>query len=94
MDHDPELRENLSAAAHLIHGSTEGRFNVTWCPGGLSRKEIESAGYRYDNCDEIMRIFRLQSLKEGFNNIDPDGEIFFISNPATGLWASSDYLSK
>jgi len=94
VDHDPELRENLSAAAHLIHGSTEGRFNVTWCPGGLSRKEIESAGYRYDNCDEIMRIFRLQSLKEGFNNIDPDGEIFFISNPATGLWASSDYLSK
>lgn len=94
VDHDPELRENLSAAAHLIHGSTEGRFNVTWCPGGLSRKEIESAGYRYDNCDEIMRIFRPQSLKEGFNNIDPDGEIFFISNPATGLWASSDYLSK
>lgn len=35
------LKSNLSAAAHLIHGSSEGRFTVTYCPGGLTREEIE-----------------------------------------------------
>jgi hypothetical protein len=32
-----ELRNNLSAAAHLIHGSSEGRFNSPTAPA-ISRK--------------------------------------------------------
>ncbi len=84
---DPELEGNLSAAAHLIHGSSEDRFSITYCPGHLTRTEIESVNFRYANCREMMAKYRPETLKEG-KNILPDGEeLFFISNPALGLWA-------
>jgi len=82
-----ELRENLSAAAHLIHGSSEGRFTITYCPGGLSRQEIESVGFRYASPDDIMRRYDPGRLRDGVNRL-PGGEtVFYISNPALGLWA-------
>lgn len=82
-----DLRNNLSAAAHLIHGSTEGRFTVTYCPGNISREEIESVNYGYASLDEMMKRYNPHALKDGFN-ILPDGErIFYISNPALGLWS-------
>ncbi|HZT21630.1 MAG TPA: D-mannonate epimerase [Verrucomicrobiae bacterium] len=82
-----ELRENLSAAAHLIHGSTEGRFHVTYCPGHLTRREIESVNYRYADLKTMLRRYNPRKLKDGWNTL-PDGEkIFYISNPALGLWA-------
>jgi hypothetical protein len=89
-----ELQENLGAAAHLIHGSSEDRFSVTYCPGknsgNLSKQEIESVGFIYADFDEIMQKYNPDALKNGFN-IMPDGEeIFYISNPALGLWAHSD----
>lgn len=82
-----DLKNNLSAAAHLIHGSTEGRFRVTYCPGKLSRKEIESVNYSYADLDKMIKIFDPGKLKDGFNNVPGQGEIFYISNPALGLWA-------
>jgi hypothetical protein len=82
-----DLQENLSAAAHLIHGSTEHRFQVTYCPGKLSRKEIESVHYHYANLELMLDRYDPASLKEGFNVL-PDGErVFYISNPALGLWS-------
>lgn len=86
-----ELRKNLGAAAHLIHGSTEGRFSVTYCPGkgkeNLTQQEIESVGFNYADIDEVTSKYNPDKLKDGFN-IMPDGEeIFYISNPALGLWA-------
>jgi nickel-dependent lactate racemase len=89
-----ELRNNLSAAAHLIHGSSEGRFSITYCPGKekdcLSRQEIESVGFRYGDYDELKSRYSPEELKDGFNTL-PDGEtIFYISNPALGLWAFRD----
>jgi nickel-dependent lactate racemase len=82
-----ELRENLSAAAHLIHGSTEGRFNVTYCPGHLTRQEIEGVNYSYADLKQMMQRYNPAKLKDGWNTL-PDGEkIFYISNPALGLWA-------
>jgi nickel-dependent lactate racemase len=82
-----ELRNNLSAAAHLIHGSSEGRFSITYCPGHLTRQEIESVGFRYAELTAMTRRYDPSTLKDGWN-ILPDGErIFFISNPALGLWA-------
>ncbi len=81
-----ELRNNLSAAAHLIHGSSEGRFNIVYCPGKLSKHEIESVGYNFADIKEMQKKYNLEKLNNGFNNL-PDGEkIYFISNPATGLW--------
>lgn len=89
-----ELRDNLSAAAHLIHGSSEGRFSITYYPGkgseNLTRKEIESVGFGWGDFDEAMKKYNLPKLKEGFN-ILPDGEeIYYISSPALGLWAYKD----
>jgi len=82
-----ELQNNLSAAAHLIHGSPEDRFEITYCPGRLSREEIESVHYRYGDLKEMMERYRPDKLREGFNTL-PDGEeIFYISNPALGLWS-------
>ena len=85
-----ELRDNLSAAAHLIHGSSENRFSVTYCPGGLSRDEVEGVGYKYGSYEEFAQRYPPGSLKEG-DQVLPDGErIFFIKHPALGLWASRD----
>lgn len=82
-----DLKNNLSAAAHLIHGSTENRFSVTYCPGKLSKQEIESVNYNFGEIEAMLKIYNPSELKDGFNTM-PDGEeVFYISNPALGLWA-------
>jgi len=84
---DPDLARNLSAVAHLIHGSTGGRFLVTYCPGGLTRKEIEGVGFNYVPPAEMMMRYDPALLADGWNTL-PDGErIYYISNPGLGLWA-------
>ncbi|MDD4921343.1 MAG: lactate racemase domain-containing protein [Bacteroidales bacterium] len=93
-DENEELRKNLSAAAHLIHGSSEGRFSITYCPGkgqeNLSKDEIEGVGFKYADIDEISAKYHLSELRDGYNQL-PDGEeIYYISNPALGLWAFKD----
>ena len=83
-----DLKDNLSASAHLIHGSSEGRFRITYCPGpGMSRGEIESVGFNYGNLNEMLKRYPENKMKDGWN-IMPDGEeVYYISNPALGLWA-------
>jgi hypothetical protein len=82
-----DLESNLSAAAHLIHGSSENRFDITYCPGHMTKEEIESVNYSYANLSEMMDRYDPVNLKDG-KNIMPDGEeIFYISNPALGLWS-------
>ncbi|MBN2352234.1 MAG: DUF2088 domain-containing protein [Spirochaetales bacterium] len=89
-----DLRNNLSAAAHLIHGSTEGRFDVVYCPGHVSRGEIEAAGYRYADLAEALVRYEPEKLKDGFNTL-PDGEtIYYILRPAAGLWAARARLER
>ena len=94
VEENEDLRNNLAAAAHLIHGSSENRFSITYCPGkeagNLTRQEIESVGYKYADFDEMTARYNPETLKEGHNTM-PDGEeIFYISNPALGLWACKD----
>jgi nickel-dependent lactate racemase len=85
-----DLRSNLSAAAHLIHGSSENRFSITYCPGHLTKQEIESVNFRYADLAEMLKRYNPDKLADGFNTL-PDGEkIFYISNPALGLWAHKD----
>ena len=81
-----ELRENLSAAAHLIHGSSEGRFRITYAPGHLTREEIEGVGFEYAELEPLTRRYDPARLADGFNWVDGE-EIFFVSNPGLGLWA-------
>jgi nickel-dependent lactate racemase len=87
MKENDDLRENRSAAAHLIHGSPENRFKVTYCPGHLSREEIESVKYAYEHIETMMARYNPSSLTDGFNTMADGEEIFYISNPALGLWA-------
>ena len=87
VEDNADLEQNLSAAAHLIHGSTEGRFSVCYCPGHISREEIESVNYKYADPKEMMKRYDPEKLKDGYNTM-PDGEeIYYISNPALGLWS-------
>ena len=85
-----DLRNNLSASAHLIHGSSEGRFSITYCPGpDMTREEIESVGFLYEPLDEVMQKYDVAHLKDGWNTVGGE-EIYYISNPALGLWAHPD----
>ncbi|MCL1955287.1 MAG: lactate racemase domain-containing protein [Spirochaetes bacterium] len=83
-----ELGENLCAAAHLIHGSSEGRFTVRYCAGEkLSRKDIESVGFQWGDLKEAKSRYDTNRLLQGWNTL-PDGEgFFYVANPALGLWA-------
>ncbi len=85
---EQDLGNNLSAAAHLIHGSSEGRFTITYCPGdGVSRTEIEGVGFNYGDLNEMLQRYPIDELADGPNTM-PDGEeIYYISNPSLGLWA-------
>lgn len=86
MEENEELRENLSAVAHLIHGSSEGRFRITYCPGHLSKEEVEKAGFQFGDIAENLKRYNIEKLNDGWNT-DAEGEFFFIRNPAIGLWA-------
>jgi len=95
VEEDEELRSNLGAAAHLIHGSSEGRFSITYCPGAdMSLEEIRSVGFGAVSYEEMAARYNPDELKDGFN-ILPDGEeIFYISNPALGLWAYKEKFEE
>jgi nickel-dependent lactate racemase len=88
VEENPDLLANLSAAAHLIHGSSEGRFTITYCPGGLTKEEVERVNFRHAHLEEMMERYNPAKLIDGYNIVDGE-EIFFISNPALGLWAHS-----
>jgi len=83
---DPVLAGNLSAAAHLIHGSSEGRFKIRYCPGHLTREEIEGAHFEFGDLAEYMTKYDPAKLVDGWNTVDGE-EIFYISNPGLGLWS-------
>ena len=94
MKESPELEHNLSAAAHLIHGSSEDRFSITYCPGHLTRNEIESVNFRFAPVQEMIRKYNPEKLKEGVNKMEDGEEMFYISNPALGLWASKSRFTN
>jgi len=92
VDKNPELQKNLAAAAHLIHGSSENRFTITYCPGGLSEPEIRQVYFNFADLLKMLKKYRPEKLHEGLNILPDREEIFFISNPALGLWAAKEKL--
>ena len=82
-----DLGNELSAAAHLIHGSSEHRFSITWCPGHLTRDEVEGVGFGYGDLPAMLSRYDPAKLRHGRNVVDNGEEVFFISNPGLGLWA-------
>ena len=95
VEENEDLRANLGAAAHLIHGSSEGRFSITYCPGeGVSLDEVRSVGFNAVPYAEMAARYNPETLKDGFNTM-PDGEeVFYISNPALGLWAYREKFAR
>lgn len=93
VEKNEDIRDNLSAAAHLIHGTSEGRFQITYCPGHLSQQEIESVGYTYADLDATMKKYDPHQLVDGWNTVEGE-RIFFVSNPALGLWAAKGRLPE
>ena len=82
-----ELKQNLSAAAHLIHSSSEGRFSITYCPGHLTRQEIESVNFKYADLGVMLNKYNPYLLKDGFYKLADGEEFYLIANPAVGLWS-------
>ncbi len=85
-----DLKSNLSAAAHLIHGSSEGRFSITYCPGHLTKEEVESVNFKFNDLDTMTKLYDPKKMKDGVNTMTTGEEVFYISNPALGLWAHKD----
>jgi hypothetical protein len=87
-DHTPKHSGagRITAAAHLIHGSTQGRFEVTVACGKLSREEVEAVGFSYLPLDEALDKYDPSWLRPAYNTTPEGEEVYFISNPALGLW--------
>ncbi len=83
---EEELKNNLSVAAHLIHGSSDGRFKITYCTKYLSKEEVEGVNFNFMPYDEAVKKYDPAKLKDGFNTVENE-EIYYISNPALGLWS-------
>lgn len=93
VEQNADLAGDLSAAAHLIHGSSEGRFRITWCPGHLTEKEVTDAGFDYGRLEQMTRQYDPAKLQPGYNMVAGE-EIYFIPNPSLGLWASRERFGK
>lgn len=91
VDQSEALQQNLSAAAHLMHGSSDGRFTVTYCPGHLSREEIEGVGYEFGNLKSWQQRLPDQLPAHGWIEIDGE-DYYYIDNPALGLWCQDGRL--
>jgi nickel-dependent lactate racemase len=81
-----DLQDLTHATAHLIHGSSEGRFKITYAPGHLSKQEIESVNFGYMNYNEALEKYNPAKLQNGFNKLSDGEKIYFISTPSAGLW--------
>ena len=82
---EEDMKNNLSVAAHLIHGSSDGKFKVTYCTKHLSKEEVEGVGFDYMPYDEAVKKYNPEILQDGYNTVDGE-EVYYISNPALGLW--------
>jgi hypothetical protein len=94
-----ELAENLSAAAHLIHGSSEGRFTIRYCTdpssggpdraGLLDRAAIEAVGYAWGDLEAARARYMPEGpdkQSQGWHTTAEGERYYFIRNPALGLW--------
>lgn len=88
-----DLRDNMGAAAHLIHGSPDGRFTVTYAVKNISAEQIASVGFHPGAYDEYARKYDPNKMHYGFNTIDGE-EVFYIPNPALGLWIDRQRMSE
>ncbi len=92
-EENSDLRANMGAAAHLIHGSADGRFSITYAVKRIPPAEMEAVGYRALSYDSAVKKYEPEKLSYGYNTVDGE-EIFFIPNPALGLWIDRERFSS
>ena len=82
------FENRIMAAAHLIQGSSDGRFTITYCtrPENLSKEDINTVGYEWIDYEEAAALYNPHTLKEGWNILENGEEIYFVKTPALGLW--------
>ena len=82
------FENRIMAAAHLIQGSSDGRFRITYCtrPENLSKEEIESVGYQWMDYEKAASLYDPETLHDGWNTLENGEEIYFVKTPALGLW--------
>lgn len=89
-----DLQDFANGTAHLMNGSSEGRFTIRYAPGAVSQKDMESVNFGYADLGETLNRYNPDTLKTGWNTL-PDGEdIFFISTPSAGLWTTRAKLEN
>ena len=91
---EADMQDIPHGTAHLVHGSSEGRFTITYAPGALSREEIESVGYEYMDVNEALARYSPDIMKDGWNTMDDGEEVYYISTPSAGLWATREKLEQ
>ncbi|OYN92374.1 lactate racemase domain-containing protein [Parenemella sanctibonifatiensis] len=90
---EADMQDIPHGTAHLIHGSSEDRFTITYAPSGLTKEEIEGVGYGYMDLDEALARYNPETMTDGWNTM-PDGEeVFYISTPSAGLWSTREKLA-
>jgi hypothetical protein len=93
VEQNEDLRSNLSAAAHLIHGSSENRFQVFYAPGQMTQQEVESVGYQYAKHEEMTQRYRVGHIDTGWHQTEDGEKYYFIKDPGLGLWMHKDHPS-
>ncbi len=93
LKNNQDLKDNMGVAAHLIHGSSDGRFSITYAVKNISQKEIEDAGFKPASYDEMAKKYNPEKLEYGYNTVDGE-EVFFIPNPALGLWINREKFNS
>ncbi len=86
-----DMQDLAHATAHLIHGSSEGRFTICYAPGHLSRQEIEGVNFEYADLNEMLARYPLEKMQQGFNDVGGE-RVFFIPTPSAGLWSTRNRL--
>ncbi len=89
VEENQDLQENLGTAAHLIHGTSEGRFEIVYAPGQMSEQEINSVGYQYGDWQDLTKYYRCEGLTNGWHRDVTGEEFYFISDPGLGLWMNA-----
>jgi len=87
-----DMQDLAHATAHLIHGSSEGRFRITYAPGHLTCEEIEGVNFGYAEIAETIARYRPEQSTEGLNKTADGEEYYFIPTPSAGLWATREKL--
>jgi hypothetical protein len=90
--HNADMQDLAHATAHLLHGSSEGRFTITYAPGHLSKPEIEGVNFRYADINATIARYRPESCRQGWNTTADGERFYFIPTPSAGLWATREKL--